>query len=214
MWIANPTHYAFRHNAARRRAGGSSMSRHRRKSRNNPSDIVGSISSEAKKAFTPKQFVGNLYSGSQIAGGYAAVSAVGGVLSRLGVAGLLARIPEGPARTLVGYGVKGFTVGLVGILTRAFGLGGELAANVRNGARANFGVTVLRDAAGVIPGGERIRAFLSGMGNYFQADGWPAMGDYLNVQMQPTLPAPNYGATEGIYGRTNDMYGGDGSTFN
>src|SRR5262245_35515727 len=102
MWIANPIPHR------------SHRMRHRRH-RRNPSEIVGSVATEAKRAFTPSTFVGNVKSGSQIALGFAAVSAVGAALNRVGVGGLLARVPEGVARTLVGYAVKGFSVGLVGV---------------------------------------------------------------------------------------------------
>jgi hypothetical protein len=196
MWIANPYGSKKRRGHRRKRFG------------RNPSDVVGSVAGEAKRAFSPKSFTGNIVTGLQVAGGYAGVSAFGSVLSRLGAGGLLARVPEGIARTLVGYGLKGFTVGLVDVAARLAGLGGDLRTNIKSGARANFGVTVMRDLAGVIPGGARVQAFLSGMGNYFQSDGWPAMGDYLNVQMQPTLPPPAYAPTDGIYGQNSDMYGG------
>lgn len=187
--------------------------RRRHGRRRNPEASVGAVVREAKESFSPGGLKDNIVNGVQIAAGYAGVSAVGSVLNRLGVGGILGRVPAGVLRTLAGYGVKGFSVGLVGILTRVAGLKGDTGANVRNGAKANFGVTVLRDAAGVIPGGGRISAFL---GNYFQADGWPAMsgmGDYLNVSMQPTLPPPDYAPTDGIYGRNQDMYGGEGSVF-
>ena len=172
------------------------------------SDILGSLTSEAKKSINPGALITNVKDGAQIALGYAACSAVGSALNRIGAGGLLARIPDGIARTVAGYIVKAFSVSVVGIGARVAGLGGDFGARLRAGAKANFGVTVLRDVSGAIPGGGRIRAFLSGMGNYFQADGWPAMGDYLNVQMQPTLPPPSFPATDGIYGETSDMYGG------
>lgn len=183
-----------------------------RRHRRNP-DALGSVAAEAKRAVSPSSFVANVKDGSQIALGFGAVSAIGAALNRVGAGQVLARVPEGVARTVAGYIVKGFSVGLVSVAARLAGIGGDFGARVRAGAKANFGVTVLRDVAGVIPGGGRIRAFLSGMGNYFQADGWPAMGDYLNAQMQPTLPPPSYAPTDGIYGTTSDMYGGAASVL-
>lgn len=182
--------------------------------RRNPEGVVGGLTGAATSAIRPSYFLGNVTSGAQTAIGYAGVSAVGSALNRIGVGAVLSRVPPGVLQTLLGYVVKGFSVGVVGVLARTAGLDGGLGANIRAGAKANFGVTLLRDVAGVIPGGERVRAFLSGMGNYFQADGWPAMGDYLNAQMQPTLPPPQYGATQGIYGRGSDIYGGEGAVFN
>ena len=87
-----------------------------------------------------------------------------------------------------------------------------LRTSLTRGAMANFGVTLARDVAGMLGGpGDRIRAYLSGMGDFFAADGWPAMGDYLNASGMPAL-AQNYqddnvvAGVESVYSAGTEIY--------
>ncbi len=189
------------------------MARRRKKrGRRNPEFVSGAVA-EVKKGLSPSGFKDNVVDGLQIAVGYAGVGAFGALESRLGLGGILSRVPGGIARTIAGYLVKGINVGLTGLAARTI-LGGrhqDLLRNIRGGAKANFGVTVFKDVLGAIPGGGRISAYLSGFGNFLNADGWPAMGDWLNSGMQPSMgPAPDYSMvpTEQIWGTQSDIYGG------
>lgn len=153
--------------------------------------------------------------GLQLAGGWVTLSVLGSVEQRLGLAQVLGAIPAGAPRTLVGYVIKGVNVALVGVLS-AVVLPGKSFAGLRTsltrGAMANFGVTLARDVSGMLGGpGDRIRAYLSGMGDFFAADGWPAMGDYLNAGGAPAL-AQGFGddnvvaGAEGVYTQGTEIY--------
>lgn len=153
--------------------------------------------------------------GLQLAGGWVSMGVFGAVEQRLGLASVLGAIPAGAPRTLFGYVVKGVNVALVGVISSVV-LPGKNFAGLRTsltrGAMANFGVTLARDVAGMLGGpGDRIRAYLSGMGDFFAADGWPVMGDYLNVGGNAAL-ASNFqddnviAGGESVYSAGTEIY--------
>lgn len=176
---------------------------------------MGGVSGAVRRGVSPRAFMDTVSTGLQLAGGWVSMGVIGALEQRLGLASVLGAIPGGAPRTLFGYVVKGVNVALVGVLSSVV-LPGKSFAGLRTsltrGAMANFGVTLARDVAGMLGGpGDRIRAYLSGMGDFFAADGWPAMGDYLNAGGQPAL-AENFrddnvvAGAEGVYTSGTEIY--------